>query len=59
MFRSAAFLYGTTVYLLFLGTISYAIGFVEERDLIARFGDRYRRYRHEVRMLLPLRKRTN
>lgn len=28
MFRSSAFLYGTTVYALFLGTISYTIGFV-------------------------------
>jgi protein-S-isoprenylcysteine O-methyltransferase Ste14 len=27
--------------------------FFEERDLIALFGDRYRRYRHEVGMLLP------
>ena len=27
--------------------------FFEERNLIAQFGDRYRRYRAEVRMLLP------
>ncbi len=27
--------------------------FFEERDLIAQFGDRYRRYRAEVGMLLP------
>jgi methanethiol S-methyltransferase len=26
----------------------------EERDLIAHFGDRYRRYRNEVPMLVPL-----
>jgi protein-S-isoprenylcysteine O-methyltransferase Ste14 len=27
--------------------------FFEERDLIAQFGDRYRRYRAEVGMLMP------
>ena len=27
---------------------------LEERDLIALFGDRYRRYRREVSMLIPL-----
>jgi protein-S-isoprenylcysteine O-methyltransferase Ste14 len=27
----------------------------EERDLVAVFGDRYRRYREQVGMLLPLR----
>ena len=27
--------------------------FLEERDLIALFGDRYRRYRQEVGMLIP------
>jgi protein-S-isoprenylcysteine O-methyltransferase Ste14 len=29
----------------------------EERDLIDLFGDRYRRYREQVGMLLPLRAR--
>ena len=29
----------------------------EERDLIAQYGDRYRRYREQVSMLLPLRRR--
>lgn len=29
----------------------------EERDLVAQFGDRYRRYRGQVGMLLPVRKR--
>jgi len=28
--------------------------FLEERDLVEAFGERYRRYRREVRMLLPL-----
>ena len=27
--------------------------YFEERDLIAQFGDRYRRYREQVGMLLP------
>jgi protein-S-isoprenylcysteine O-methyltransferase Ste14 len=32
---------------------------LEERDLIALFGDRYRRYRQQVGMLLPLRARRS
>ena len=32
--------------------------FFEERDLIALFGDRYRRYRREVSMLVPRRRRN-
>lgn len=40
------FAIGTTVYIL------VGIWF-EERDLIARFGDRYRRYREQVNMLIP------
>jgi hypothetical protein len=28
--------------------------FLEERNLIAQFGDQYRRYREEVSMLIPL-----
>jgi methanethiol S-methyltransferase len=40
------FAVGTTVYIL--------IGiYFEERDLVAHFGDRYRRYREQVNMLLP------
>ncbi len=35
------------------GYILIGIGF-EERDLIAQFGDRYRRYREQVGMLVPL-----
>ncbi len=31
----------------------------EERDLVHQFGDQYRRYRDQVGMLLPSRKRTN
>jgi len=30
---------------------------LEERDLIAAFGDRYRRYRGQVSMLIPLSRR--
>jgi len=31
--------------------------YFEERDLVASFGDQYRRYRGQVRMLVPLPKR--
>jgi protein-S-isoprenylcysteine O-methyltransferase Ste14 len=31
--------------------------YFEERDLVASFGDQYRRYRGQVRMLLPLPRR--
>jgi methanethiol S-methyltransferase len=45
------FALGFSVYILI------GIGF-EERDLIAQFGERYRRYRAEVGMLLPRRSRS-
>jgi len=32
--------------------------FLEERDLIAQFGDEYRRYRQRVAMLIPLWRRS-
>ena len=45
------FALGCSVYILI------GIGF-EERDLVAQFGERYRRYRAEVGMLLPRRSRS-
>ena len=45
------FAVGTTGYIL-LGI------YLEERDLIELFGDQYRRYREQVSMLIPLRRRS-
>jgi protein-S-isoprenylcysteine O-methyltransferase Ste14 len=55
-------LYGLVVYGFFLATLFYAIGasgyilvgiWLEERDLIAQFRERYHRYRGQVGMLVP------
>lgn len=41
------------------GSVYILVGiWFEERDLVAQFGDHYRRYREQVGMLLPLRGRT-
>lgn len=41
------------------GYILVAVKFLEERDLVAQFGDTYRDYQHRVPMLLPWGKRKN
>jgi protein-S-isoprenylcysteine O-methyltransferase Ste14 len=51
----------TTGHLLFsMGLSSYILVGIwfEERDLIAQFGERYRRYRDQVGMLVPRRSRS-
>lgn len=41
------------------GYILVAVKFLEERDLVAHFGDAYRDYQRRVPMMLPLPKRTS
>ena len=51
----------TAGHLLFsMGLSSYILAGIwfEERDLIAQFGERYRRYRAEVGILVPRRSRS-